>query len=48
MLHELAHTLVMDHSARFWDTLAVYDRRAQINRTELKRAGQYVPPWAEL
>ena len=43
MLHELAHTLVMDHSAKFWDTLAVYDRRAQINRTELKRAGQYVP-----
>jgi predicted metal-dependent hydrolase len=48
MLHELAHTLVMDHSAKFWDTLAVYDRRAQINRSELKRAGQYVPPWAEL
>ncbi len=48
MLHELAHTLVMDHSAKFWDTLAVYDRRAQINRSELKRAGQHVPPWAEL
>lgn len=48
MLHELVHTRVMDHSARFWSTLAEYDSRAQAHRTELKRAGRLVPPWAEL
>jgi len=47
MLHELAHTRVLDHSARFWAELAAIDPHAASNRLELKRAGTLVPSWAE-
>lgn len=47
MLHELVHTLVMDHSARFWGTLRTYDADALENRAQMKEAGRFVPPWAD-
>lgn len=47
MLHELVHTLVMDHSARFWGTLATYDPEALENRAQMREAGRFVPPWAD-
>lgn len=48
MLHELAHTLVMNHSERFWATLAAYDERAHEHRAQMRDAGGFVPPWAEM
>lgn len=48
MLHELAHTLVLNHSARFWAKLAALDEHAHEHRTQLRDAGRLVPPWAEL
>jgi len=47
MLHELAHTLVMDHSKRFWDTLAALDPEAHEHRAQMRGAARFVPPWAD-
>ena len=47
MLHELAHTIVLDHSSRFWAALESIDPAFASCRLELKRAGILVPPWAE-
>jgi predicted metal-dependent hydrolase len=47
VLHELAHTMVMNHSASFWQTLERYDRDALAHRRELRGAGSCVPPWAD-
>lgn len=46
-LHELAHTLVMNHSESFWRTLQRFDRDALEHRRELRNAGAGVPPWAD-
>lgn len=47
ILHELAHTRVMDHSPRFWALLATFDTQAERHRRALKEAGRYVPAWAD-
>ena len=47
MLHELAHTLVMNHSARYWTTLERFDPDAHEHRVQMKDAGRYVPAWAD-
>lgn len=47
ILHELAHTGVMDHSPRFWAYLATLDPEARSHRAQLKAAGAFVPAWAE-
>lgn len=47
VLHELAHLRVLDHSARFWATLAELDPDALEHRAELKAGGEFVPAWAE-
>lgn len=47
MLHELAHLRVLDHSPRFWSTLASMDPRALEHRAQLKEAGRFVPVWAD-
>lgn len=47
MLHELAHTRSLDHSARFWSVLEALDPRARVHRRALAEAGALVPAWAE-
>ena len=47
MLHELAHTLVMNHSDRYWVTLAALDPDAQAHRVQMRAAHDVVPPWAD-
>lgn len=47
ILHELAHTRAMDHSARFWTLLSTLDPNAAFNRRALKSAASFVPAWAE-
>ncbi|MGV8082297.1 MAG: M48 family metallopeptidase [Coriobacteriia bacterium] len=46
MLHELAHTHVLDHSPKFWAELRKFDADALSNRRELRHAEDFVPPWA--
>lgn len=47
ILHELAHTRVLNHSARFWTLLCTVDQDALTHRRALKDAGAFVPAWAE-
>lgn len=47
LLHELAHTRVLDHSARFWTLLLELDPDAAEHRAALKGAGRLVPAWAD-
>jgi len=47
MLHELAHTLVMNHSESFWTTLSAYDPDALVHRRRMRTAHSLVPAWAE-
>ncbi len=47
MLHELCHTAVMDHSARFWALLGQHDPSWQRHRRELRESWLHVPHWAE-
>jgi len=48
LLHELAHTLFLDHSPQFWSHLKSMQSNALSLDSELKWAGRDVPPWLEL
>jgi len=47
MLHELCHTRVMDHSARFWALLGEHDPSWSRHRRELRESWLHVPQWVE-
>lgn len=46
MVHELCHTVHLDHSRRFWSQVAVFEPDYQLLDAELKGAGRFVPAWA--
>ncbi len=48
LLHELAHTKILDHSPRFWQLLESMHPRARQLDAQLTLAGRDVPPWLEL
>jgi len=48
MLHELAHTHVLDHSPAFWSLLDTFFAGAKQADKLLGTAGREVPPWLEL
>ena len=48
LLHELAHTRHLDHSAAFWRLLVALEPEARALDGELRSAGRLVPPWLEL
>jgi hypothetical protein len=48
LLHELAHTLYLDHSAKFWKQLEQFHPDARALDKRLTKAGRDVPPWLEL
>jgi predicted metal-dependent hydrolase len=45
LIHELCHTIVLDHSIRFWRLLAQFDANSEVLRGELKKAQKYLPSW---
>ncbi len=48
LLHELAHTRHLDHSAAFWRFLDDLIPNSRHLDRQLKEAGSQVPPWLEL
>ena len=48
MLHELAHTLVMNHSERYWTALSDLDPAARGHREQMRGAHALVPAWADV
>jgi len=44
-LHELCHSVHLNHSARFWDLLAQHEPQTDTLRQELRTAWRYVPGW---
>jgi len=48
MLHELAHTRVLNHSDRFWSVLAELDPAYELHRASLRDAARLVPAWADM
>ena len=43
MIHELCHTIEMNHSAKFWDLVEDCDPQYHENRKQLKMLGKLVP-----
>lgn len=44
-LHELCHSVHLDHSARFWALLRHHEPQTDTLRKELRTAWRYVPGW---
>jgi predicted metal-dependent hydrolase len=45
MIHELCHTIYLNHSEQFWNKVAELDPAWRDHRRELRRADQYLPAW---
>ncbi len=46
-IHELCHTVYLNHSSAFWALLRQREPKYKEYRKELRTAGQYVPTWHE-
>lgn len=46
-IHELCHTIHMNHSSKFWALVAEKEPNYQQIDRELRKAWRYVPAWAE-
>ncbi len=45
MLHELCHTVHMDHSKNFWNLMQHYNNNALRYDREIKKTHKYIPAW---
>jgi len=45
MVHELCHTIQMNHSARYWKEVAKYDPDYAVHDREMRHAWRYIPGW---
>lgn len=47
LIHELCHTVHMEHSPQFWQLVAQYDKNWQEHRLLTRKSDQSVPLWLE-
>ena len=47
MFHELCHTVVLNHSKKFWALVAAHEPHYAARRKALRDAWKYVPAWVE-
>lgn len=47
LIHELAHTVHLDHSPAFWRLVERHDPQWRTHRDALRGSGQLVPAWLE-
>lgn len=45
IIHELCHTVHLDHSERFWQLVAKFDPDWQVHRKTIKQVEDLVPGW---
>ena len=45
MIHELCHTVHMNHSKAYWDLVCKHDPLWRTNNAEMRTAWKYVPAW---
>lgn len=45
MIHELCHTLFLNHSEQFWSKVAEFDPAFRMHKRELRKVDQYIPEW---
>lgn len=45
IIHELCHTVYLDHSEKFWQLVAKFDPEWQQHRQSMRKARQYIPYW---
>lgn len=48
MIHELCHTVEMNHSPRFWATVRRFEPELEAMRAEMRNARSHLPPWLSL
>jgi predicted metal-dependent hydrolase len=47
LLHELCHTVEMNHSPRFWGLLSRFEPECKAIRKRMRNAEKHVPAWVE-
>lgn len=45
LIHELCHTIHLNHSNKFWNLVATFDVNWQDNRNAVRKLNDYVPLW---
>ncbi len=46
MIHELCHTMLMNHSRQFWSLVASFEPSCKVSDTAMNSAWKHVPVWA--
>ncbi len=48
LIHELCHTVHLNHSGRFWKLVQKFDPDWQAHRVQIRKVNAFVPDWTDL